>query len=64
MHGLKRLALRLMDSVSPRSTGSLGEARSLGKALKTGSATLSPGRIQQIQQNIPGGANVPIIEIR
>jgi len=32
--------------------------------LKTGSATLTPARIQQIQQHIPGGANVPVIEIR
>jgi RHS repeat-associated protein len=32
--------------------------------LKTGSAKLTPARIKQIQQNIPGGSNVPVIEIR
>ena len=32
--------------------------------LKTGSAKLIPSRIQQIQNHIPGGANVPVIEIR
>ncbi len=32
--------------------------------LKTGRARLTPARIQQIQQHIPGGANVPVIEIR
>jgi RHS repeat-associated protein len=32
--------------------------------LKTGSATLTPARIQQIQRHIPGGGNVPVIEIR
>ena len=32
--------------------------------LKTGSATLTPARIRQIQSNIPGGANVPINEVR
>jgi hypothetical protein len=31
--------------------------------LKTGSATLKPSRIEQIQGNLPGGANVPIIRI-
>jgi len=31
--------------------------------LKTGSATLTPGRIGQIQANIPGGANVPVVQI-
>jgi RHS repeat-associated protein len=32
--------------------------------LKTGSATLTPARIQQIQTNVPGGASVPIREVR
>jgi len=32
--------------------------------LKTGSATLTPARVQQIQQHIPGGATVPVLEIR
>jgi RHS repeat-associated protein len=32
--------------------------------LKTGSAQLTPARIQQIQANIPGGNNVPVIQIR
>jgi len=32
--------------------------------LKTGGATLTPARIQQIQQHVPGGASVPVIEIR
>jgi hypothetical protein len=32
--------------------------------LKTGSATLTPARIQQIQSHIPGGANVPVFEVR
>ncbi|HTD06251.1 RHS repeat-associated core domain-containing protein [Undibacterium sp.] len=32
--------------------------------LKTGSAALTPARIQQIQSNIPGGSSVPVIEIR
>jgi hypothetical protein len=29
----------------------------------TGSATLTPGRILQIQNNIPGGAGVPVLPI-
>ncbi len=32
--------------------------------LKTGGATLTPARIQQIQQHVPGGSRVPVIEIR
>jgi RHS repeat-associated protein len=32
--------------------------------LKTGGATLTPGRIQQIQSHIPGGASVPVILVR
>jgi hypothetical protein len=32
--------------------------------LKTGSATLTPARIQQIQSHIPGGANVPVFPVR
>jgi hypothetical protein len=32
--------------------------------LKTGSATLTPGRIRQFQGNLPGGANVPVIQIK
>ncbi len=32
--------------------------------LKTGSATLTPARIQQIQSHIPGGANVPVFQVR
>lgn len=32
--------------------------------LKTGGAQLTPARIQQIQANIPGGSNVPIIQIK
>ena len=32
--------------------------------LKTGGAILTPGRIQQIQAHVPGGASVPIIEVR
>jgi hypothetical protein len=32
--------------------------------LKTGSATLTPARIAEIQRHIPGGTNVPVIEIR
>jgi hypothetical protein len=32
--------------------------------LKTGSATLTPGRIRQIQGNLPGGADVPVIQIK
>jgi hypothetical protein len=39
-------------------------APSAGFDLKTGGATLTPTRIQQFQQHIPGGPNVPIIEIR
>ena len=31
--------------------------------LKTGSATLTPARIGQIQANIPGGARVPVTQI-
>jgi len=31
--------------------------------LKTGSATLTSSRIRQIQMHLPGGANVPVIEI-
>jgi len=31
--------------------------------LKTGSATLTPGRILQIQNNIPGGTSVPVFPI-
>ena len=32
--------------------------------LKTGSATLTPARIQQIQSHLPGGNAVPVMEIR
>jgi hypothetical protein len=32
--------------------------------LKTGSASLTPARIQQIQSNIPGGSSVPVSEVR
>ena len=32
--------------------------------LKTGSATLTPTRILEIQSHIPGGNNVPVIEVR
>lgn len=32
--------------------------------LKTGSATLTPARIRQIQSHIPGGSSVPVTEIR
>jgi hypothetical protein len=32
--------------------------------LKTGSAQLTPQRILQIQQHVPGGANVPVTAIR
>lgn len=32
--------------------------------LKTGSATLTPARIQQIQSHLPGGSNVPVQEIK
>ena len=32
--------------------------------LKTGSATLSPGRIFQIQSNLPGGSNIPVIVVK
>jgi hypothetical protein len=32
--------------------------------LKTGSATLSPARIQQIQAHVPGGNNVPVLLVR
>jgi len=32
--------------------------------LKTGSATLTTSRIQQIQSHIPGGTNVPVLEVR
>ena len=32
--------------------------------LKTGSATLTPGRIQQIQSHVPGGSGVPVFEVR
>jgi RHS repeat-associated protein len=32
--------------------------------LKTGGAQLTPARIQQIQSHVPGGANVPVLEVR
>lgn len=32
--------------------------------LKTGSATLTPARIQQIQSHLPGGSSVPVYEVR
>jgi len=32
--------------------------------LKTGSATLKPPRIEQIQSHIPGGASVPVSTVR
>ncbi len=32
--------------------------------LKTGSSTLTPARIQQIQSHIPGGGDIPVQEIR
>ena len=32
--------------------------------LKTGGARLTPARIRQIQSQLPGGKNVPVIEIR
>lgn len=32
--------------------------------LKTGSATLTLARIQQIQSHIPGDTNVPVFEVR
>jgi hypothetical protein len=32
--------------------------------LKTGSAQLTPARIQQIQQHLPGGQSVPVIEVK
>jgi hypothetical protein len=32
--------------------------------LKTGSATLTPARIQQIQSHLPGGSSVPVTEVR
>jgi hypothetical protein len=32
--------------------------------LKTGGAKLTPSRIQQIQQHVPGGSSVPVIEVR
>lgn len=32
--------------------------------LKTGNASLSQSRIQQIQSHVPGGANVSVIEIK
>lgn len=32
--------------------------------LKTGGATLTPQRIRKIQQHLPGGGHIPIIEIR
>lgn len=32
--------------------------------LKTGSAALTPARIQQIQSHLPGGSAVPVTEIR
>jgi hypothetical protein len=31
--------------------------------LKTGSAFLSPGRVGQIQNNLPGGSSVPVLQI-
>lgn len=32
--------------------------------LKTGGAMLTPSRIQQIQSHVPGGANVPVFQVR
>ena len=32
--------------------------------LKTGTATLTPARVLQIQGNVPGGSSVPVIEVR
>jgi hypothetical protein len=32
--------------------------------LKTGNASLTPARTQQIQSNLPGGSNVPVKEIK
>ena len=32
--------------------------------LKTGSARLTPARIQHIQSHIPGGNTVPVLEVR
>ncbi len=32
--------------------------------LKTGSATLTPARIQQIQLHLPGGSSIPVYEVR
>ncbi len=32
--------------------------------LKTGSAALTPARIQQIQSHIPGGSSVPVYTVR
>ena len=32
--------------------------------LKTGSATLTPARVTQIQKELPGGSNVPVKEIK
>ena len=32
--------------------------------LKTGSAKLTPARMNQIQQHVPGGTSVPIHEVR
>jgi hypothetical protein len=32
--------------------------------LKTGNATLTPSRINQIQNEIPGGSNVPVKEVK
>jgi len=32
--------------------------------LKTGSAELTPARIAEIQQHLPGGTSVPVIEVK
>jgi len=32
--------------------------------LKTGTAKLTPQRVQQIQQHVPGGSGVPVKELR
>jgi len=32
--------------------------------LKTGSATLTPSRVEQIQSNLPNGNNVPVYQVR
>jgi hypothetical protein len=41
-----------------------GENEYFNRLLKTGSATLSPARIQQIQAHVPGGNNVPVLLVR